>query len=297
MIEIFWRISLNWILLEDNTILKWEIVMESNILKLNPFFSEKIWGYEQWVLSTHKNGHSKIKDNEINLIDHIEKELPILNKIIKAEDTLSVQVHPDDEFSRLHENDNGKTECWYILEAEKDSHLICGIKDNHTKESFAKVIEDGEIEQHLEKISVEPGDMIYIPSGTVHAITGGLKLIEVQQSSDVTYRMYDWGRDREMHIEKSLQVIDYEGKNKGGKIENFTKLETPYFTVEKIDVKNVYSDAVHEQDFHSYTVINGSGRIKSNNDVIDLNKEETIYIPKGVEYKIDGELELLKSYV
>ncbi len=87
MIEIFWRISLNWILLEDNTILKWEIVMESNILKLNPFFSEKIWGYEQWVLSTHKNGHSKIEDNEINLIDHIEKELPILNKIIKAEDT------------------------------------------------------------------------------------------------------------------------------------------------------------------------------------------------------------------
>ena len=271
--------------------------MESNILKLNPFFSEKIWGYEQWVLSTHKNGHSKIKDNEINLIDHIEKELPILNKIIKAEDTLSVQVHPDDEFSRLHENDNGKTECWYILEAEKDSHLICGIKDNHTKESFAKVIEDGEIEQHLKKISVEPGDMIYIPSGTVHAITGGLKLIEVQQSSDVTYRIYDWGRDREMHIEKSLQVIDYEGKNKGGKIENFTKLETPYFTVEKIDVKNVYSDAVHEQDFHSYTVINGSGQIKSNNDIIDLNKEETIYIPKGVEYKIDGELELLKSYV
>lgn len=271
--------------------------MESNILKLNPFFSEKIWGYEQWVLSTHKNGHSKIEDNEINLIDHIEKELPILNKIIKAEDTLSVQVHPDDEFSRKYENDNGKTECWYILEADEDAHLICGIKDNHTKESFAKVIEDGEIEQHLERISVEPGDMIYIPSGTVHAITGGLKLIEVQQSSDVTYRIYDWGRDREMHIEKSLQVIDYEGKNKGGKIENFTKLETPYFTVEKIDVKNVYSDAVHEQDFHSYTVINGSGQIKSNNDIIDLNKEETIYIPKGVEYKIDGELELLKSYV
>ena len=297
MIEIFWRISLNWILLEDNTILKWEIVMESTILKLNPFFSEKIWGYEQWVLSTHKNGHSKIKDNEINLIDHIEKELPILNKIIKAEDTLSVQVHPDDEFSRLHENDNGKTECWYILEVEEDSRLICGIKENHTKESFAKVIENGDIEQHLEKISVKPGDMIYIPSGTVHAITGGIKLIEVQQSSDVTYRIYDWGRDREMHIEKSLQVIDYEGKNKGGKIENFTKLETPYFTVEKIDVENAYSDTVDKQDFHSYTVISGSGKIKSNNDVINLNKEETIYIPNGVEYKIEGELELLKSYV
>ncbi len=139
--------------------------------------------------------------------------------------------------------------------------------------------------------------MIYIPSGTVHAITAGLKLIEVQESSDVTYRMYDWGRDREVHIEKSLQVIDYEGKNKGGKIDNFTKLETPYFTVEKIDVKDIYRDAVDKESFHSYTVISGSGRIKSDDNIIDLNKEETIYIPKGVEYKVYGELELLKSYV
>lgn len=186
---------------------------------------------------------------------------------------------------------------WYILESNENTNLIYGIKDNKTKEYFVKAIEDSEIEQHLEKISVEPKNTIYIPSGMVYSITGRLKFIEVQQSINGTYRMYDWVRDREMHIEKSLQVIDYEGKNKGGKIENFTKLETPYFTVEKIDVENAYSDAVYEQDFHSYTVISGSGQIKSNNDVIDLNKEETIYIPKGVEYKIDGELELLKSYV
>ena len=118
-------------------------------------------------------------------------------------------MHPDDEYSRKYENDNGKTECWYILEAKEDASLICGIKPNMTKESFAKVIENGEIENYLEKVSVKSGDMIYIPHGTVHAIEGGLKLIEVQQSSDVTYRMYDWGRDREMHIEKSLDVIDY----------------------------------------------------------------------------------------
>ena len=139
--------------------------------------------------------------------------------------------------------------------------------------------------------------MIYIHAGTVHAIEGGLKLIEVQQSSDVTYRMYDWGRDREVHIEKSLQVIDYEGKNKGGKIENFTKLQTPYFTVEKVDVNDIYKDAVDEEEFHSYTVINGSGKVESGNESMELYKEETIYIPKGVKYKINGELELLKSYV
>ena len=146
-------------------------------VKLDPFYSQKIWGYEKWILSTHKNGHCKIKNSETTLINHIGKELPILNKIIKANDTLSVQVHPDDEFSIKYENDNGKTECWYILEAKDDSTLICGIKKGHTKESLAKVIENNDTENNLEKISVNPGDMIYIPVGTVHAIEGGLKLI------------------------------------------------------------------------------------------------------------------------
>lgn len=272
--------------------------MVKNILKLDPFYSEKIWGYEQWALSTHKNGKSKVKGSGEDLIDQIGEELPIINKIIKTNDTLSVQVHPDNEFSRLYENDdNGKTECWYILEANDGASLICGLKDNYTKESFSKIIKNGNIEEHLSRINVVPGDMIYIPSGTVHAITGGIKLIEVQQSSDITYRIYDWGRDREIHIEKSLQVIDYEGKNKCGKIENFTKLETPYFTVEKIYVNNIYKDVVDNDIFHSYTVINGKGIIHSNNDNIQIEKEETIYIPKDMKYEIDGKLQLLKTYV
>lgn len=267
-----------------------------NIVKLKPFYSEKVWGYEEWVLSTHKNGYSKLENTNLDLIDYTQEKLPILNKIIKANENLSVQVHPNDEFSRLYENDNGKTECWYILEAEPDAFLICGINNGYNKESFADAIKDGSIINNLKKVSVKPGDLIYIPSGTVHAITGGIKLIEVQESSDVTYRIYDWGRDREMHIEKSLQVIDYEGINKGGKIENFTKLETPYFTVEKINVNNEYKDSVSE-DFHSYTVINGSGNIVSEGEVLELKKEETIYIQKGVEYTISGDIELLKSYV
>ena len=261
----------------------------SKILKLNPFYSEKIWGYEEWNLSTHKNGLCTVGDSKTTLLDSIGNTLPIMIKVIQANDTLSVQVHPDDEYSRIHENDNGKTECWYILEAKEDASLICGIKPNMTKESFSKVIENGEIENYLEKVSVKP-------HGTVHAIEGGLKLIEVQQSSDVTYRMYDWGRDREMHIEKSLDVIDYEGKNKGGKIENFTKLQTPYFTVEKIAVNDSYECKV-DCDFHSYTIISGSGCVTSKDNKIDISKEETIYIPQGVEYMIQGNLELIKSYV
>ena len=265
------------------------------IVKLNPFYSEKIWGYENWSLSTHKNGHSTICDEQMTLLDYINKELPILIKVIQANDTLSVQVHPDDDFARKYEDDNGKTECWYILEAKDNASLICGISDGLNKKSFSKIIEEGNVEKYLKRINVKQGDMIYIPSGTVHAIEGGLKLVEVQQSSDITYRMYDWGRDREVHIEKSLEVIDYECKNKGGKIDDFKKLETPYFTVEKICIDNNYKDVV-TQDFQSYVVIDGKGSIISDNQEIELVEEDTIYIPKGIKYSINGDIKLLKVY-
>ena len=108
----------------------------NKILKMKPFYSEKVWGYEDWCLSTHKNGNSIVEGTDTKLIDYIGKELPILNKIIKADDTLSVQVHPEDEFARKYENDNGKTECWYILDAKEDASLVCGIKPDNNKESF-----------------------------------------------------------------------------------------------------------------------------------------------------------------
>ena len=268
----------------------------NNVLKLRPFYSEKIWGYENWSLSTHKNGHCMINSTQETLISKLDKELPILIKIIKANEKLSVQVHPDDIYAKVHENDCGKTECWYILEAKEGASLICGIKDGLDKKSLSKIIKQGKIENYLERINVKAGDVIYIPSGTVHAIEGGLKLIEIQQSSDITYRMYDWGRDREIHIEKALDVIDYKKSKKGGKIDNFTKLETLYFTVEKISINGEYRDVV-KNDFHSYTVVNGSGNICSNNNKLTLNKEETIYIPNGVNYSIHGNIELIKSYI
>ncbi|MFI3209619.1 MAG: type I phosphomannose isomerase catalytic subunit [Peptostreptococcaceae bacterium] len=266
----------------------------AKILKLDPFHSDKIWGYEKWNLSTHRNGNSTIDGKE--LIDVLGSDLPVLIKIIKANEALSVQVHPGDEYSRKYENDNGKTECWYILDAKEGASLICGIKDGLDKESFSKIIDDNKIEEYLEKIEVKKGDMIYIPAGTVHAIEGGLKILEVQQSSDVTYRMYDWGRDREMHIEKSLEVIDYKKENKGGKIENFTKLETPYFTTEKIDVDGEYKDLT-TNGFHSYTVISGQGTVSCEGESVNLADEETVYIKENCEYTISGKLSLIKTYV
>lgn len=222
--------------------------------------------------------------------------MPIIKKIIKANSALSVQVHPDNKYSKENENENGKTECWYILEADENATLICGIKDGHNKQSFFEVIKKDLLELNLESISVKSGDVIYIPAGTVHAINGGIKLLEIQQNSDITYRIYDWGRDREMHIDKALEVIDYEKKNKCGKISNFSKLETPYFTIEKVIVNDLYNDKV-KKDFYVYTVINGDGYISDGYENIKLNKEDTVYIEHNTRYKIFGKLELIKSYV
>ena len=271
------------------------------ILKLKPYISEKIWGWEKWVLSCHEDGKSTIeegiyKGQELSTILGCGSNFPILNKIIKAEDNLSVQVHPNDDYATRVEHSNGKTECWYILQAKEGATLISGIKKGLNKEKLRKIIKQDKLEDYLERINIKRGDFIYIPAGTVHAIESGIKLIEVQQNSNITYRLHDWGRGREVHIEKSLDVIDYEGKNNGGKIDNFSKLETPYFKVEKIIVNNNYVDRVVES-FHSYIVISGEGVIKANNMQMKLKEEETIYISKGVEYILQGNMELIKASV
>ncbi|MGV8981752.1 type I phosphomannose isomerase catalytic subunit [Clostridium sp.] len=271
------------------------------ILKLKPYISEKIWGWEKWVLSCHEDGKSTIEEGiyegqELSQVLGCGSNFPILSKIIKAEDNLSVQVHPNDDYARRVEHSNGKTECWYILEAKEGATLISGIKKGLNKEKLRQIIKEDKLEDYLERINIKRGDFIYIPAGTVHAIEAGVKLIEVQQNSNITYRLHDWGRGREVHIEKSLDVIDYEGKNNGGKMDNFSKLETSYFKVEKIIINNNYVDKVVES-FHSYIVISGEGIIKANNMQMKLKEEETIYIAKGVEYTIEGNMELIKASV
>ena len=296
-------------------------------LKFENLYYDKVWGGrgfesfrsnvpkgkigESWDIACHPNGTGVVANGRLKgvgfkeLIKFYNKEIfgnrivngefPLLVKLINSNENLSVQVHPNDSYANLHENDNGKTECWYILEAKEGASLICGLKSGLDKEQLAQIIADNKIEDYLESVSVKEGDMIYIPAGTVHAIQGGIKLLEVQQSSDVTYRMYDWGRDREMHIEKSLEVIDYTGANAGGKIENFIKLETPYFNVEKITVNGSYENEVADE-FQTITVTKGTGSIVEGNHSIELNIEDTVYISKGVSYCIKGELELIRTY-
>ena len=138
--------------------------------------------------------------------------------------------------------------------------------------------------------------MIYIQAGTVHAIDKGIKLIEIQQCSDVTYRIYDWGRDREVHINKALDVINFNGDEKSGKIEQFEILNTPYFVVGKILVSDVYRDNSKDK-FNVYVCLSGDGIILDNfGNEISINQGETLYIFQNVDYTIKGKLELLKIY-
>lgn len=272
--------------------------MEKYIYKLSPFIKKTLWGWEKWVLSCHDNGYSFVgngvyKGRRIKDVIQFKDKFPILVKIIKANSVLSVQVHPNDEYAKIHENSSGKTECWYILEAKENASLILGIKEGLNKEKLKKIIKNGEIEEVLKEIKVKRGDFIYIPSGTVHAIKGGIKLVEVQQNSDITYRLYDWGRGREEHIKKALDVIDYNGKNNGGKIEDFKFSKTPYFKIEKIKINKVYKDFSKEK-FHLYVVIDGSGSIEYNKDVLNLCKEDAVYIESNMDYEIKGNMTLLK---
>lgn len=203
--------------------------------KLEAIKSEKIWGYELWIASTHPNGLQK------EFFKKCEGDYPLLVKVIQANDTLSIQVHPDDKLAvELEgEGNRGKTECWYVLDAAPDAKLVYGMKEDYPSEVLAKAITENKLEEYLNLVSVKKGDFIFIPAGTVHAIGAGLRLMEVQQSCDLTYRLYDWGRGREVHIEKGLKVIKSEdmipiaplGKD----------FECEYFRMEKVLINDKWS--------------------------------------------------------
>ena len=205
------------------------------MLKLTPIKSEKIWGYELWIASTHPNGPQS------EFVKACGGEFPLLVKIIQANDTLSIQVHPDDEAAvRLEGAGNrGKTECWYVFDATPDARLVYGLKDGASKEELAKAIQESALDPYLNFVNVHKGDFIYIPAGTVHAIGGGLRLLEVQQSCDLTYRLYDWGRGREVHIEKGLSVIKNDVRKPIAQFPG--SFECEYFSLEQINIKGGWS--------------------------------------------------------
>ena len=315
------------------------------IIFLNPVYKDYIWGgtklktyfnkqvtfektAESWEISTNKNGKSIIKNGE-----HEGKELdelfnnmqireeifgtktlnldrfPLLVKFIDANDNLSVQVHPNDEYAKEKENDIGKTEMWYILECGENAQVICGLKDNVQQEDVETIIKGGKIKENLKYISIKKGDAIYIPAGTIHALLGDTLLCEIQQNSDLTYRVYDWdrigkdGQPRQLHIEKAIDVINVNNSPKIIETKNIKEeivriVDSNYFKTDKITIKESFVQKSNEETFYAVNVIKGEGIIKVREKEYKIKLGDSFIIPATVgEYTIQGELEILESYI
>ena len=220
------------------------------MIKLKSVYQEYIWGgskihellhkdtgtlprvAESWEVSTHPAGKSIVENGAFRgktLNEYFDQigwgtagryaarnhQLPILIKYIDAKENLSIQVHPNDKYARKHEGDNGKNEMWFVLAADEGAFIYLGFSRDVTKEEIKRRIADNTLEEVLNRVEVKPNEAFYIPAGTVHAIGAGCLICEVQQTSNVTYRIYDYGRTdengkpRELHVKKALDVLDY----------------------------------------------------------------------------------------
>ena len=269
-----------------------------------PIFHEKIWGGrkladdfgyeipdgpigECWAISAHPNGDcaisggawdgmhlSELWDQHRELFGGVEGDrFPLLVKIIDAKDNLSVQVHPDDAYAAEHENGSlGKRECWYVLAADEGTQIVIGQRA-HDRAELAAMIDEGRWDDMLNLVPCHVGDFFPIEPGTVHAIQGGTLILETQQSSDVTYRVYDYdrvgddGKPRELHIQQSLDVVDYaaqapaSGEVTAPEVDGVTELmECPNFVVDRVRVSGE-KDVAQPYPFLCVSVIEGSGAV------------------------------------
>lgn len=280
------------------------------MFKTQPYVSEKVWGYEKWIVSTHAAGQATV-DAQTEFIGGKElsgivgNNYPLLIKLIQANDTLSVQVHPDDEYAREKEDSYGKTECWYVLDAAEGATLICGLNNEYSSEEIHKAIKENTLEALLREVPVQKGDFIFIPAGTVHAIQGGLRLLEVQQPSDITYRLYDWGRPREIHVEKGVEVTKNISTQAQKPFSGHFSCE--YFTLEKQTISNhgkiefsINTDKptpAQETKWLSFFVIEGEGTCSSNTgESITVSKEDTVMVRLEEKITVEGNMTIMKMY-
>ncbi|ACL70898.1 type I phosphomannose isomerase catalytic subunit [Halothermothrix orenii] len=322
--------------------------MELYPLKFKPVYKSKIWGGrklkdvfnrdlpdqnigESWEVAAHPNGTSIVANGSLKgqslpdiintygdkitgekLVDICQERFPLLIKLLDAEKKLSVQVHPDNDYAHRVENDSGKTEMWYIIDARPGARLVYGLKPGTTKEQLAKAIKRGEIEKYLNRVPVKKGDVFFMPSGTIHAIEEGILLAEIQQNSDTTYRVYDWdrvgqdGNPRPLHIEKALDVINFKTDSS---LVNYKPLSVntdqyrrdflaacPYFVTEYIEVKDEIDFIINK--FIVLMCLKGTGEIHYNNRKTRIAAGETLLIPAALEkIKIRGNVNFIKTFI
>lgn len=311
------------------------------VYKLEPACKDYLWGgnrlrenfhiqdeknplAEAWVLSCHKDGESMLvlsPSERVSLPAFLRKNpsvsgslaekfpvFPVLIKLIDAKLPLSVQVHPDDSYAEKREGGLGKMEMWLILEREEGAFLYYGFKKEYTKEEVRAAIEGQYLTDYLEKVPVEKGDVFFIPAGTVHAIGAGIVIAEIQENSNLTYRVYDYGRkdkngkERELHIAKALDVMHCKPAGRGKTVEEEISggcrrlASCPYFTVDRAFLREGEKliKNVGKESFLSAILLNGQGKVQEEAGGRELSAEKgnSFFIPAGsgdVSFFGDGE--------
>jgi len=317
-------------------------------IKFTPILQEKIWGGtklreilnkeshlnnlgESWEISGVENNISVVENgalkglslNELireykdqflgnKVYQKFGTDFPILIKFIDAQTELSVQLHPHDDLAKKRHNSFGKTEMWYIMQADENAEINVGFKKTISKEEYLKKLDEGEITKILNFEKVKKGDSFFINTGKVHAIGAGVLLAEIQQTSDITYRIYDWdrldseGKSRELHTEEALDAIDFEKEDdyrlEYSKITNESSniADCEYFTTNYLPVKGrVKKDYTTVDSFVIYMCVSGDGEIETNGNSESIKQGQTILIPasnKEVTISSDG-IELLEVYI
>ncbi|WP_331488021.1 type I phosphomannose isomerase catalytic subunit [Caminicella sporogenes] len=307
-------------------------------LKFTNIYFNKIWGGrdielfrdnlpegligESWDVACHPNGTSVIVNGEFKgtrldeliklkgekiIGSKISKDwFPLLVKIIDARDKLSVQVHPNDEYAKEHEGEMGKTEVWYVIEAFEGANLILGMKKECTKKQLREGIRVGNLDEYFNRIEVEKGDVYFVKSGLIHAIGEGVIIVEIQQNSDTTYRVYDYDRGREIHIDKALDVVDLTlqpQKCIGIKIEREGFIKTylclnEKFSLEAYEIEECIAESSAEERFYIFTCVEGHGEIVFKDGSESIKMGDSLLIPAFLgDYILKGKMKLLKSYV
>ena len=309
----------------------------SELINLKPVFHENIWGGRQlepvfgydipdgpigecWAISAHPAGDCDIVggefdgkklswlwDNHRELFGNVEGDrFPLLIKILDAKDDLSIQIHPNDEYAAKHENGSlGKTECWFILDCKENATLVAG-HNAKTKEELERMIHEGRWKEFIREIPIKPGDFIQIDPGTVHAIKGGTLLLETQQSSDITYRVYDYdrlsnGKPRQLHIAQSIDVITVPAKSAENSVVHTEKkddaiqqlIQCPYYTVYRIDVEHRV-ETWQDKPFVLMSVVEGEGTLNGTH----LKKGDHLILPDGYgKVELQGRMQIIASTI
>jgi mannose-6-phosphate isomerase len=310
-------------------------------LLFEPIFKERVWGGrklarwfpdlptgpigEGWVLSDHPQGPTPVTNGPLageTLRSLRERygaallgtrgvagstgDFPLLFKLLDCGDDLSVQVHPSDEYEGLPPGELGKTEMWVVLEAEPGAQVVYGLKPGTTPESFAQAVHEGRTMDALRTMEVQTGDVLYVPSGTIHALGKGLLVAEIQQSSDTTYRVYDYnrlgldGKPRELHVEHALRVTDY-GEPPApahpavpapGQWQAI--VTSPFFVVSQGRCEGSWSQASSPESFQTIMVLEGEGAIAWDGGRTDLRAGAVVLVPAALgTYELTGSFRAL----